>query len=92
MRVVEWIMLAIDLATIVGAAFCLIDCLRRRHDAFPAIGRQTKAIWLALTAGALLLALAPLPIYSMLKVASIVVVGVYLLDVRPKIIEVTRGY
>ena len=29
MRVVEWIMLAIDLATIVGAAFCLIDCLRR---------------------------------------------------------------
>ena len=45
-----------------------------------------------LTAGALLLALAPLPVYSMLKVASIVVIGVYLLDVRPKIIEVTRGY
>ena len=92
MGLVEWIMLAIDLATIVGAAFCLIDCLRRRQDAFPAVSRQTKPIWLALTAGSLLLALAPLPIYSMLKVASIVVIGVYLLDVRPKIIEVTRGY
>ena len=43
------ILWAIDIATLVGAAWAFIHCLRTRPDAFPAVGRQSKGLWLALT-------------------------------------------
>lgn len=71
--------------------FAFIDCLRRPKQAFPAIGRQSKVLWLALTGasavtGLLLSYVSPL---GLIGLAGIVVSLVYLFDVRPKITEIT---
>ena len=85
------ILWAIDLATLVGSAWALIHCLRTRPDAFPAIGRQSKGLWLALTGGATLVSLATFSPIGILGIASIVIAGVYLLDIRPKVAEILSG-
>jgi Protein of unknown function (DUF2516) len=85
------ILWAIDLATLVASAWAFIHCLRTRPDAFPAIGRQSKGLWLALTGGATLVSLAWFNPIGILGIASIVIASVYLLDIRPKIAEILSG-
>lgn len=85
------ILWAIDIATIIAAVFSFVDCLRRREDAFPAIGRHSKGLWLALTGGSALVAIARFYPIGMLGIAAIVICGIYLLDIRPRIIEITGG-
>ncbi len=85
------ILMAIGLATLVACALAFLDCLRARPDAFPAIGRQSKGVWLALTGGATLVSLATFSPIGWLGIASIVIAGVYLLDIKPKITEITSG-
>ncbi|MDD2857821.1 MAG: DUF2516 family protein [Candidatus Nanopelagicales bacterium] len=71
-------------------AFAFIDCVRRPAAAFPAIGRQTKVLWLILTgvsAGAAVVVGDPL---GLLGIAGLVASLVYLFDVRPRIIEILR--
>ena len=48
-------------------------------------------MWLALTGGATLVSLATFSPIGILGIASIVIAGVYLLDIRPKIAEITSG-
>lgn len=95
MNLVGWIYLALDIALLVGAGWAFADCLRRRADAFPAIGRSSKGVWGVLTGlatlysvGAVLSAAAPM---GLIAIAAIVITAVYLLDIRPKIIEITSG-
>jgi Protein of unknown function (DUF2516) len=85
---IEW---AIDIATIIFSIFAFIDVARRRSDAFPAVDRQTKPLWLGLTGGAALVSLATFNPLGLLGIAAIVVTAVYLLDVRKRIIEITGG-
>ena len=85
----DLILLAIDLATIAAAGFAFIDCVRRQPDAFPAIGRSSKGLWLGLTGGSLLVALASFSPIGILGIAAIVISGIYLLDLRPRIQEIT---
>lgn len=85
------ILWAIDLGTLVAAAWAFIHALRTRPDAFPAIGRQSKGLWLALTGGATLVSLAWFSPIGILGIASIVIASVYLLDIRPKIAEILSG-
>ena len=66
------------------SAWAFIHCLRTRADAFPAIGRQSKGLWLALTGGATLVSLAWFSPIGILGIASIVIAAVYLLDIRPE--------
>jgi hypothetical protein len=86
------ILWAINLATLVASVWAFVHCLRSRPDAFPAIGRSSKGLWLALTGGAVLVSLLGFSAMSILGIAAIVVSAVYLLDIRPKIIEITSGY
>lgn len=90
-----WIYELLDLALLVAAGWAFFDCARRRPDAFPAVGRSSKGLWLALTGlsalyavGGVMSAAAPMGI---LAIAAVVITGVYLLDIRPKIIEITSG-
>lgn len=90
-----WIYEVLDLALFVAASWAFVDCLRRRGDAFPAIGRSSKTLWAVLTGlaavyglGGVLSAAAPMGI---LAIAAVVISAVYLLDIRPKIIEITSG-
>jgi len=87
----HWILWIIGFGTLVVSAWAFIDCIRARPDAFPAIGRQSKGMWLALTGGATLVSLATFSPIGILGIASIVIAGVYLLDIRPKIAEITSG-
>ncbi len=85
------LMWAIDIATLVGAAWAFIHCLRTRPDAYPAVGRQSKGLWLGLTGGATLVALAGFNPIGILGIAAIVIASVYLLDIRPRIAEILSG-
>ena len=73
----------------------LIDAVRRRADAFPAADRRTKNFWLALLGGGLgaqiLFPALGGSILSIFGLAGIVAAIVYLVDVRKRLIEVTRG-
>ena len=93
---VGWIYLVINLAVLVLSAWAFVDCLRRRPDAFPAIGRSSKTVWAVLTGLSALYALSTMlagsPPMGLIAIAGMVVTGLYLLDLRPKLIEVTSGY
>ena len=74
--------------------FCLIDAITRRPDAFAAADKQTKGTWVGITvACAVVLGLgipyAALGPQSMLWLAALVGVLVYLVDVRPRLREVS---
>ena len=43
------ILLALWVVTLVVKVFAFIDCIRRPAEAFPAVGRQSKVLWLILT-------------------------------------------
>jgi dolichyl-phosphate-mannose--protein O-mannosyl transferase len=81
----------ISLVMVVASAFAFLHCLRARPDAFPAIGRSSKGLWLALTGSAVVASLVFSPM-SIFGIAAIVIAAVYLLDIRPRIIEITSGY
>jgi hypothetical protein len=86
------ISLVVQVAAFLAALWAFIDCVRRRPDAFPAIGRQTKPIWTALTGGAALaLFLGFSPMGNIFGIAALVIAGIYLLDIRPGIVEITGG-
>ena len=86
--------LVISYACIALGLWALIDAATRRADAFPAADRQTKPIWLALLAGGVACQwifpalFGPL---ALLGLAGIVAAIVYLVDVRRRVIEVSRG-
>jgi Protein of unknown function (DUF2516) len=84
-----WILWTINLATLAAAVWAFASCLRTRPDAFPAIGRSSKGLWLALTGAAVLVSLAGFSPLGILGIASIVISGIYLLDIRPRILEIT---
>jgi len=68
-------------------AFALFDCMRRPKDYFPFIGRQAKVLWLVLTGLSLFAGLAPDLTMSIFGIAGTVISLIYLLDIRPKLIE-----
>ena len=72
-------------------AFAFIDCLRRPKEAFPAVGRKSKVLWLVLTGAAAVTGVlhsyvSPL---GLIGLAGAVIALVYLFDVRPRIKEIT---
>ena len=95
--VIRWVTQVIEIGGGVLGAFVLIDALMRRSDAFVAADRQTKTVWLAITAvSALLLVLSAsgsgfLGAPSLLWCAATVASLVYLVDVRPKLKDIQRG-
>jgi hypothetical protein len=84
------VILGLWLALVGLQIWALIDCARRPAQAFPAIDRKSKTLWLALTGAALgtgLIFRNPIGIFG---IAGAVVTLVYLFDVRPKIIEIMK--
>ncbi|RLK60613.1 DUF2516 family protein [Actinokineospora cianjurensis] len=88
-----WILKVIDWAAVPVAAFAFIHALMQRPDAYSAAERLTKPAWVGITAGAT----AALLLFSfastgwILWTAGLVAALVYIVDVRPKLIEVQRG-
>ena len=92
LRVIEWA------AAPVGV-FAFVHAMLQRPDAYTVADRKTKPVWLGITAGAaFVLLLAALGwafsfggIGWIFWLAGLVAALVYIVDVRPKLIEVQRG-
>lgn len=84
---------AADMIFSVYGLFAFFHALRQRVDAFTAAERMTKPAWLGITGGgaAAILLFPPAGIGSIFWLAGLVAVLVYMVDVRPRLIEVQRG-
>lgn len=86
LQVISW-------AGALAGGFAFVHALTQRADAFTAVDRKTKPIWLAITAAGTVAML----LFgfggagTLFWLAGIVAVLVYIVDVRPKLIEVQRG-
>lgn len=85
---VQWVLWALFGVLKVWA---FVDCLTRRPDAFPAVGRRSKVLWVILTGVAALTGLLASMTLGLIGIAGVVIALVYLFDVRTKIIAITGG-
>ncbi|WP_280270715.1 DUF2516 family protein [Nocardia wallacei] len=84
-------LLVLWLAALGATIFALVHAVRQRPDAFTAVDKLTKPIWVGILVAALaFLLLARTPV-GLLGIIAVVATGVYLADVRPKVDEVQRG-
>ncbi|MET9020743.1 DUF2516 family protein [Actinopolymorpha sp. NPDC004070] len=91
--IVGYLTIALWLILLVMKAFALGDAVMRPAQAFPAVDKQTKPLWLILTGLALLIHLIPQfgsPI-GLLNIAGTIAAAVYLVGVRPAVREVGGG-
>lgn len=84
-----FVLYALWIILLILKGFAFVDCLRRPAQAFPAVGRQTKVLWLVLTGLGALLGLIPGQTLGILGIAGTVIALVYLFDIRPRIIDIT---
>ncbi|SUE31974.1 Protein of uncharacterised function (DUF2516) [Nocardia farcinica] len=85
------ILLVLWLAALGATIFALIHAIRQRPDAFTAVDKQTKPIWLAILGVSALLLLLASSGLMLLAFVAVIATGIYLADVRPKVDEVQRG-
>ena len=83
------VMAAIWVVFAIIKIWAFIDCARQRQDAFPAVGRQSKVLWLVLTGIAALTGLILDP-SNLIGIAGIVVALIYLFEVKPRIQQIIR--
>lgn len=90
-----WFFEVLMAAAFVVEGWAFIDALRRPTGAFPAVGKQTKPIWLIITGVAAVVGLASLAYHitliSILPIVAFVAAAIYLTDVRPKVKDFRRG-
>ena len=80
---------AVWVVTFALKGFAFVDCLRRPKEAFPAVGRQSKALWLILTGLGAATGFFPSATLNILGLAGTVIALVYLFDIRIRIIDIT---
>lgn len=84
------VMTAVYVVLLLVKAFAFVDALTRRPDAFPAADKLTKPAWLWITGLSLVAEIVlPRPL-GFLSLIGTVASFVYLLDVRPALVSVTR--
>lgn len=79
------------LAAMAGTIFALVHAIRQRSDAFTAVDKLTKKIWVAILVVALALLVVAGTAVGLLGIVSVIATGIYLADVRPKVDEIQRG-
>ncbi|MGV0721272.1 DUF2516 family protein [Mycolicibacterium elephantis] len=73
------------IAVLVMTVYAFVHAAMQRPDAYPAVDKLTKPVWLVILGIGALLALV---LGIMGPAIAAVAAGVYLVDVRPKILEV----
>jgi hypothetical protein len=86
----EYVLFGIHLVVLAVAVYALIHAALQRTDAYPAAGKMTKNVWMAILGGAVLISFVTNIIGLGITGVAIAAVaaGVYLVDVRPKVLEV----
>lgn len=95
--IMNYLTIAIGVVGGIVGVVAFADAVTRRTDAYPAADKQTKTTWLAITGiSGVVLVLGMIPgsllrAPSLLWLAGLVGVLVYLCDVRPRLREVSGG-
>jgi fatty acid desaturase len=81
------IVLVLTVVAGVAAAVALLHASLQRKDAFPAVDRQSKVIWVAILAAATLF-IWFFSAIGLLGLIGVVAMLVYIVDVRPRVDEI----
>ena len=82
---VGYVLAVLQIAVVVTAVYAFVHAALQRPDAYTAAEKLTKPVWLVILGVGVLLAL----VLGITGVAiGAVAAGVYLVDVRPKILEI----
>lgn len=82
---VGYVLFALQAAVLVTTVYAFVHAAIQRPDAYTAAEKLTKPVWLVILGVAILLAL----VLGITGVAiAAVAAGVYLVDVRPRILEI----
>ncbi len=82
---VGYVLFALQVAVLVAAVYAFVHAAIQRPDAYTAAEKLTKPVWLVILGVGILLSL----VLGITGVAiAAVAAGVYLVDVRPKILEI----
>lgn len=82
-------MLVLRVAVLVTAVYAFVHAALQRPDAYTAADKLTKPVWLVILGAAVALASILYPVLGVLGMAmSACASGVYLVDVRPKLLEI----
>jgi hypothetical protein len=80
-----YVLFALQIAVLVATVYSFVHAAMQRPDAYTAANKLTKLVWLVILGIGALLAL----VLGITGVAiAAVAAGVYLVDVRPKILEI----
>ena len=86
-----WVTLLIWIVGIPVGLYAFVHALLQRKDAYTAASKQTKPIWGAITGVAALLLVVIQGPMNFLWLVAIIAALVYILDVRPRIVEIQQG-
>ncbi|AGE66413.1 MULTISPECIES: DUF2516 family protein [Mycobacterium] len=88
-HLVGTVMLVLLVAVLVTAVYAFVHAALQRPDAYTAADKLTKPVWLVILGAAVALASILYPVLGVLGMAmSACASGVYLVDVRPKLLEI----
>ncbi|OBK23371.1 DUF2516 family protein [Mycobacterium asiaticum] len=88
-RAVTIVLYVLQVAVLVTAVYAFVHAAMQRSDAYTAAEKLTKPVWLAMLGGAVALSSILGVVFGVLGVAmAAIATGVYLVDVRPKLLEV----
>jgi ABC-type enterochelin transport system permease subunit len=89
MHLVNDIMWVLLVAVLVMAVYAFVHAAIQRSDAYTAAEKLTKPVWLAILGGAVAFSSILYPVFGIMGIViSACAAGVYLVDVRPKLLEI----
>jgi hypothetical protein len=97
LSILGYFFLAVAVFGAVIEVWALVDSLTRPAQAFIAVGKQTKPLWLVINGVATVVGVAAAvfvgstAVLSFLPIAAFVAAAVYLTDVRPKVKDFRSG-
>jgi len=83
------VIVVLQVAVVVMAVYAFIHAAMQRSDAYTAADKLTKPVWLLILGGAVALASILSQVFWVMGLAiAACAAGVYLVDVRPKLLEI----
>lgn len=88
-QAVTLVLVVLRIAVLVTAVYAFVHAAMQRSDAYTAAEKLTKPVWLVILGVAIAALTLLYPLFGMLGIAlTATAAGVYLVDVRPKLLEV----
>ncbi len=88
-QAVGYVMLVLRVAVLVMAVYAFVHAAMQRSDAYTAVDKLTKPVWLLILGAAVALTSILYFVFGVLAMAiAACAAGVYLVDVRPKLLEI----